>query len=406
MPASTILLAETDVAAGDVITGLLSAVGYSLTTVADPDEAFRRAAEHHLVIIDVLADSGGSFELCREIRATPALAAVPVLCVGQSDDVEERIRFLEAGADDVIARPFDARELEARVEALLLRFQRSRDRAPLASLDGSGQVPNRTVVCFSPKGGVGTTTIAVNVAMAAAARRPDRTLLIDLDLQWGQVATHLNLKPRQTIADLARDEPAQLEPEFVRTYATRHDAGLWVLAAPPRPDMAESILPAHVEQILKTSLEAFDIVIVDAGSVLDERSLTAFDRADNVVLAVCPEIAALRAVASLLEYLAETSSAAAKMTFVLNQMFARELVKPNQVESSLGVKVTTELPYDPFIYLKAVNEGVPVVQGAPRSPAAERLTKLAASLFGELPVAAAGAHEERHGLLGGLLRRT
>ncbi len=405
MPASTILLVETDLAAGDVITNLLSAVGYSLTTIADPDEAFRRAGEHHLVIIDVLAGPMGSFELCREIRATPALAAIPVLCVSQSDDVEERIRFLEAGADDVMARPFDARELEARVEALLLRFQRSRDRAPLPSLDGSAAAPNRMVACFSPKGGVGTTTIAVNVAMAAAARRPDRTLLVDLDLQWGQVATHLNLTPRQTIADLARDEPAQREPEFIRTYATRHDAGLWVLAAPPRPDMAESILPDHVEQILRTSLDAFDLVVVDAGSILDERSLTAFERADNVVLTVYPEIAALKAVASLLEYLAETGSVSAKTSFVLNQMFAKELVKRGQVESSLGVKVTAELPYDSFVYLKAVNEGVPVVQGAPRTLAAERLTKLAGSLFGELPVAAAGAHDERRGLLGGLLKR-
>jgi pilus assembly protein CpaE len=403
--ASSILLVETDPAAGDVITDLLSQVGYSVTTVTTADESFKRAAEHHLLILDVLGEQSTSVELCREIRATPALAAIPVLTISQIDDVEERIRFLEAGADDVIARPFDARELEARVEALLLRFQRSRDRAPLSSFDGSGAVRNRMVVCFSPKGGVGTTTIAVNLATATALRNPDRTLLIDLDLQWGQVATHLNLKPHHTIADLARDEQAQREPELVRTYAARHESGLYVLAAPGTPELADLVLPSHIEQILRTSLEAFDTVVVDGGSMLDERVLVAFERSDNVVLTVIPEVAALKAVVSLLDYLNEMGSVSTKTTFVLNQLFAKELVKLAQVESSLGVRVTAELPYDAFLYLKAVNEGVPVVQGGSRSIPAERLTKLAASLLGSSAAAPSADRKESRGRLGGLRRR-
>ena len=103
------------------------------------------------------------------------------MCVSGSDDVEERIRFLESGADDVVARPLDARELEARVEALLLRFQRSHDLAPIISPDGlTMHRARRTVAVFSPKGGVGTTTIAANIAIAAVANRPDRVVLVDL----------------------------------------------------------------------------------------------------------------------------------------------------------------------------------------------------------------------------------
>src|SRR6185503_1238806 len=98
-----------------------------------------------------------AFDVCAEIRGTPALAAIPILCVGQSDDVEDRIRFLEAGADDVMAKPFDARELEARVEALLLRFQRSKDRTSVISADGiTVSRIRRTIAVHSPKGGVGT----------------------------------------------------------------------------------------------------------------------------------------------------------------------------------------------------------------------------------------------------------
>ena len=136
MPASTILLLDADPTYSESISAALTAVGYTVTTTADADEAFSKTPDNHLVILDVVTGPRSAAELCREIRNTATMAAIPVLCIGQSDDVEERIRFLEAGADDVIAKPFDPRELEARVEALLLRFQRSKDLAPVISADG------------------------------------------------------------------------------------------------------------------------------------------------------------------------------------------------------------------------------------------------------------------------------
>jgi MinD-like ATPase involved in chromosome partitioning or flagellar assembly len=107
-----------------------------------------------------------------------------------------------------------------------------------------------------------------------------------------------------------------------------------------------------------------------------------------------------------MDYLAETGSVGAKSQFVLNHIFAREVLKLRDIESSLGAKVAIELPYDPFIYLKAVNEGVPVVVGAPRSAAADRFGRLARIAFGGDAEAAPAAEERRGGLLGGLLRRT
>jgi pilus assembly protein CpaE len=327
------------------------------------------------------------------------MAAVPVMCVSGSDDVEERIQFLVAGADDVVARPLDARELEARVEALLLRFQRSRDLTPVISADGlTMHRARRTVAVYSPKGGVGTTTIATNIAIAAVANRPDRVVLVDLALQFGGVATLLNLDPKQTLADVVRDEAALREPELLRTYAMRHDSGLHVLAAPAAPEVAESVTPVHVTQILKMLLDGYDMIVVDAGSTLDERVLAIFEAAETVILPVTPEIAALKAVHALLEYLSEVGSVGLKTTFVLNNVFAREILKPRDVESFLGTKMSVELPYDPFLYLKASNEGVPLVTGAARSTPAERLIKLSAAAFGEegqpLPV---GADERKSG---------
>lgn len=407
MPASTILLIESDAASGESIAGVLTRVGYTVTTIADADEAFGKVADHQLAIIDVVTGAKSAVDLCREIRSTPALSAIPVLCVGQSDSVEERIQFLEAGADDVMAKPFDARELEARVEALLLRFQRSKDMTAVVSVDGvTVTKKRRTVAIHSPRGGVGTTTIATNVGVVAARERPDKVVLVDLHLQFGQVATHLNLDVKQTLADVARDDAATREPELLRTYAARHDSGLHVLAAPTSPELAELITAEHVDRILTTLLDAYDSVVIDAGSWLDERTMTAFEHAETVVFAVCPEISALKALNSLLEYLNEAGTVAAKSSFVLNNQFAREILKLRDVESALGTKVAIELPYDPFLYLKAVNEGVPIVLGAPRSIAAERFAKLEASVLGvEGIVPPALAEPKKSRGLGGFLRR-
>ena len=405
MPASTILLLESDTSADETIAQILVGAGYVLTRSTDPDAAIIQAADHQLLVIDLVGGPHSAIEICARVRSTPDLSHVPVLCVSPSDDVEERIRFLEAGADDVMARPFDARELEARAEALLLRFQRSKELAPATSGDGVvvGRA-RRTVAVYSPKGGVGTTTIATNVAVTAAHKRPDRVVLIDFALQFGGVATHLNLHPRQSLSDLVRDEAALREPELLRGYAARHDSGLHVLAAPAAPEAAESVHPQHVARILATALEAYDLVVVDAGSTLDERVMTVLEAADTVILPVYAEIAALKAMHALLDYLNETGSIGLKSMFVLNNPFAREILKLRDVESALGSKVAFELPYDPFLYLKAVNEGIPVVIGAARSVPAERFVRLTGSAFGDDGATAAAVVAEPR-KSGGLFRR-
>jgi pilus assembly protein CpaE len=406
VPASTILLLEKPGPDDTSLGPILASAGYTVTRTTDTEEGFGKVAEHQLAIIDLGAGTGKSggksgIDLCREIRSTPSMAAVPILCVAASDDVEERIGYLEAGADDVVARPFDAREIEARIDALLLRFQRSKDMAPVVSADGLTLAKARRVVAvYSPKGGVGTTTIATNIAIAAARGRQNRVVLVDLDLQFGGVATHLNLDPKQTLADVVRDEAPLREPELLRTYAMRHDSGLHVLAAPPSPEVSELISPDHVSHLIGALLEGYESVVIDAGSVLDERTLTVFELADSIVLPVYPEMTALKAVHGLIDYLNEAGSIGAKSTFVLNNMFAREILKRRDIESALGTTIASDLPYDPFLYLKAVNEGVPIVLGAPRSPAAEQRVKLSMSAFGTDGLSMPAEPEPKRGRFG------
>jgi pilus assembly protein CpaE len=406
VPASTILLIEADPAAGETISSVLTGVGYTVTTAADPNDAFAQVASNQLVVVDVVTGDKSAADVCREIRATPSLVAIPVLCVSQTDEVEERIRFLEAGADDVMAKPFDARELEARVEALLLRFQRSKDLSAIVSTDGVTVTRTRRVIAVhSPKGGVGTSTVAVNIAMAAAQKKPDRVVIVDLDLQFGQVATHLNIQPRQTIGDVVRDEAALREAELLRTYATKHDSGLHVLSASTGPELAATITADHVDKILTTLLDTYDQVVIDTGSWLDERTLRAFEHAESVLFVTTPEIAGLKALSALIEYLNEAGVVAAKSMFVLNNAFGREILKVRDVEQALGTQVAGELPYDPFLYLKAVNEGVPIVLGAPRSIPAERFVKLATTALGADTITVPAAEQPKKASRFALRRR-
>ena len=377
MPASTILLIDADRGLGETIAAVLSGVGYTVTTVADPNEAFGQVADHQLVIIDVVAGDKSAVDVCREIRATPSLVAIPVLCVSQTDDVEERIQFLEAGADDVMAKPFDARELEARVEALLLRFQRSKDLDAVVSTDGitvtrppDGRRPQ-------PAGRRRDVDDRDERRDGGGPRKPDRVVIVDLDLQFGQVATHLNIEPppdpRRRRPRRRRDARARAAPD-VRDAARQR---------PPRPrrsdvpELAELVTAEHIDRILTTLLDTYDQVVIDTGSWLDERTHARVRARREVLFVVMPgDRARSRRCTALVEYLSEAGTVAAKSTFVLNNTFGREILKLRDVEKALGTKVAMELPYDPFLYLKAVNEGVPIVLGAPRSLAAERLAKL------------------------------
>jgi pilus assembly protein CpaE len=403
----SILLLATDRLAAESLTEVMTRTGSAVTIVADPGEVLRQAAGYGLIVIDQLPPGATVEALATELRGTPAMSGIPILCIAQHDDLEERIRYLEAGADDVISKPFDPRELEARVEALALRSQRSRDRgvpvAPTVGVHGSRGL----AVVLSPKGGVGTTMIAVNLAVLAAMEHPDTVAIIDLDLQFGQVATHLNLPVRQSLLELTRDETALREPELLRTYAMRHERGLHVIAAPSAPGFASLITADHVEAVISRALEAFPTTVVDAGASLDERTLAAVSRADTVIIPVIPEVPSLRAVHALLDQLSENGAVGGRTMFVLNHVFSRELLRLRDIEAALGGKISADLPYDPFLYLKAANEGVPVVLGAPRSAAADRLRRLAATVFGsEAAAVSATPGQRRTGVLGGLLRRS
>jgi pilus assembly protein CpaE len=352
--------------------------GYVTTTVetaADVVSALR-TAPFDLIIAEGLAVSGA---IARIRGATTK--QVPLILVSPAGDVEARIAFLEAGADDVIAASFAADELDARVEALLIRTGKARP-------EGAGAGAGRIVTFFSPKGGVGTTTLAVNSAVllaggpAAMQGRAARVLLIDLDLQFGQVATHLNLTPRYDLADLCGDDQALADPALAATYLTEHSSGVSVLAGPANPEADFRVNVDQLEKALRILRPGFDHVLVDCGSRLDPRTLWMLEQADTHVFVIFAEIAALRATTLMLGFLAETATLRATTHFVVNHIFPKELLKTRDVENLIRAKPVAEIPYTEVDMIRAVNEGVPVVFSRPSSPASQAIGVLTLAIVG------------------------
>ena len=377
-------------------------MGRALTRIEDPDGLIAAAAAHDVIVLDVVAPPRTPADMAREIRAVPSLAEVPILAISSSDDVEERIRLLEAGADDVMIRPVDDRELDARVEALDLRHRRSKDMRPSAVVASTRRPGQRLIAMYSPKGGVGTTTVAVNLAMAIAARAPDQVALVDLTPMGGQVCTHLDLRPKLTIADLIRDSGGSISPEILRsTYLTRHEGGVLVLAGSVAPS-TETLMPGEASRILEAVLAAVPNVVVDLGSHLDDRVIAGLDAADDVIFVVTPDFPALKSVHGMLEYLGE-SNERAEPTIVVNETYALQTLTPGDIETALGRRVAVRIPYDPLLYLRAANQGTPVFASAPTSQPSRRFDQLAAVILGE-DAPASGAEPRRRGL-GGIFGR-
>lgn len=381
-----ILIVSVLAAASDRIANPLTAMGHAVTTATTPAEARREMPNSDLVIVDarvptVLVDA------CRRLRAA-APPGLPMLAVAHSHDIEERISLIEAGADDVLGQPFDVRQLELLTEALLSRLPGSA--AGAAGPDGARtERPtggSGKMICFvAAKGGVGTTTLAVNTAIALA-NRGQSVAIADLDFHHGQVAAHLNVASKRTTAELAA---AAGDPEEVShalaDVAIRHASGVVAYPAPERPDQGSALGSDEVIELVRTLRATHPLTIVDAGSVPGTRALALLGLADQSVIIVSPDIPGLRALAGMQAVMADNGIAGEQNHFVVNRTFAGQTIGRADIEGNLGVSVSLDVPFDGDSCLRAVNQGEPVVMLSPRSPVTTAVNKLAGLILGEQP---------------------
>ncbi len=380
--------------------------GYRVTVVETVDAAIAVLGTQAVLVVAGMADDV-SVAVCRRVRETPALRGLGICVITASEEADVRVDILRAGADEVLPDGVDPRELDARIQGLLLRSTRAAAGITLAAETAAARRSRRSIAVFSPSGGVGTTTIAVNVALALLARQPGRVAIADLHRPFGQVATHLDIRAHRTITDLAGDEGALVDPSLLPTYAQRHASGLSVYAAPGTWDPTAIITPEMTSIFIEMATLAHDRLVMDLGSAVEERTFAALGRADVALLPVRPDIAALRALRSFADALADRQIDLSRTAFVVNDIAGRESLRPRDVETALGRAPVAEVPNDPIAFVRAVNEGIPVVIGAPESAAAAALLRLASIAVGDAGSAPEGRpasppEKRSSGLFGGL----
>ena len=237
----------------------------------------------------------------------------------------------------------------------------------------------KVVTVFSPKGGSGKTMLATNLAVAAA-RSGLKTLLVDLDLQFGDSALTLAMSPRATIADLTASG-GDVDGEKLQSFITTDDrTGVAVLPAPLRPEQADAVGQADLAAVLDAARSAFDAVVIDTGPLFDAALLAALDHTDELLLVSNPEVTSLKNVRIGLETIDRLGFARDRVSLVANRIGAAGAVDPDDIEQALDAKIVFELPDDPQVPA-AVNRALPVVVADESSPFSRAIAELLPSVF-------------------------
>jgi len=223
----------------------------------------------------------------------------------------------------------------------------------------------RVITVFSPKGGTGKTVISTNLAAVLAKQEGKRTLLLDLDLQFGDAAIVLGIEPTKTIYDLVV-APGELDSEKLAGYVSKHPCGLDILAAPLRPEDAELVVESKVTALIEVARASYDAIVVDTSPFFHGPMLATLDRTDQLLVLCGLDVPTLKNVRLALQTLEMLSFPASRIHYVMNRASANVGLKTREVEDGLKVKVGHELPMDRNVQV-CVNRGEPAVLAEPRS---------------------------------------
>jgi pilus assembly protein CpaE len=330
--------------------------------------------QHHDEYVVVIGPSSSLDEaeaVCGRLRTSRPL--VSVVLVRDTITTEVLTRAMKAGARDVVA----ANDPDAVVDAV--------DRArqlyvALRGPSGAAQL-GRVVTVFSPKGGVGKTTVAVNLALALADKGARKVCLVDLDLAFGDVAITMQLFPTHTVEQAVGSEDT-LDLPMLEGLLTRHQDTLMLLAAPAHPDVRERVTPALVSRLIRTLREGFDYVVVDTAPSFDDQTLTALDETDECVIVATLDVPTLKNVKVALETLDVLDIARGHRHLLLNRADDAVGISTDKVESILGMEVAARVATSIEI-AAATNAGNPIVLENPQHQAGLAMTELAGKVAGE-----------------------
>jgi len=308
-----------------------------------------------------------------ELAAIREHTQSPVILLASGEASALLEQALEADVSDVLLLP----QMTENVVFSIRKASHS-GRRTVGGGGGHASRRGRIVTVFSPKGGTGKTVTATNLACTFAKYEGKNTLLLDLDLQFGDAAIMLGLEPEKTIYDLVV-APGELDSEKLAGYTTRHPSGLDILPAPLRPEDAELVTEAKLARLLEVARESYDVIVVDTSPFFHGPMLATLDRTDELLLVCGLDVPTLKNVRLSLQTLELLAFPQNRIRVVLNRANSKVGMKPGEVEGALEVKVRFELPSDGKVPL-AVNRGTPIVLADDKADFSRAMREMAKGL--------------------------
>jgi pilus assembly protein CpaE len=339
-----------------------------------------------IVLMDINMPDMDGIEATEQLSAQVPGASVVMMSVqGEADYLR---RSMLAGAREFLIKPFSSDELTSSIRQIYAREREKLERFPVpvaAAATAAPDVdPGQIVAVFGPKGGIGRTTIAVNLAVAAASELGQRTALVDGSFQFGDVGVLLNLNPKnKSIADLAPDLEAGLELESIDAFLTVHSSGAKVLLAPPSPEMAELVTPVGVRKVLEMLRRTNDLIIVDCSSSMSDTTLAILDEADVILTMLTLEITSIKNMRLFLEVTDQLGYEPSSIKLLLNRADSTLGIRVADVEQSIGRKVDHMIVSDGRSVVYALNRGIPFFMSNREAQVSQDILRLATSLTGD-----------------------
>ncbi len=364
----SILLVDTDDDFVDDAKALLE--GNKVYSARNVTDAQRRLVEEGIdvaIVGPAFAHEAGVAEMALMFDVRPSL---PVVLVTDALNTDVLKAALRSGFKDVIEAPLTLRKVE---EAFGLLDQLARREDSIVQRKNK---IGKVVTIMSPKGGAGKTMTTVNVALSLAQwGDPSRVTIIDADLQFGDVCISLQVDPKHTIVDAARDIDKLDEP-LLESLLARHTSGMRVLSAPLEPSLADEVSTQVVVKTIGMLKRMFDYIVIDTAPFLDEPVLSILERSDVVLLVVDMDLPSVKNAKLALDTLRLIKFPFEKIKLVLNRVNSKARLDIDELERSLGLDVQAAISSDKLVP-RAVNEGDPVVSLYPRSRVARDLRSVA-----------------------------
>ncbi len=350
-----ILIVEDTADTRNLIRIKLTKAGHQVLLAEDGEVGLKMALAEspQLVVLDVMLPKLDGYSVARRLRQTAQTRNIAILMLTAKSEIADKVTGFEAGADDYLTKPFDPSELELRVRTLLMRV------APLTTEAAVRQ--GHLVSVFSLRGGVGKTSLAVNLAVTLAQLSNQSVPLLDLSLQNGHAAIFLGLRPKATLEHLVDHWKEYADADSLKEFFVEKDKQVRVLAPPAQPAGAERITAEMLKHLLKLIRADSPITVADLSSKLDDQMLAALDASDLILLLLTPEVASVHTTVETLDTFRALDYPKEKIKVVVNNLFARRALTVAQIESALSVPVALVIPHDADFFVHAINAGEPYV---------------------------------------------